>query len=106
MENQCERAPELAGRARLTDADVAELNAQDRRRSEQNNRASISSPEHWNEHLGVRSTQTSLVVDPPDGRVPPLTTQAQGRPIIGRVNHADFSTGKVLNPWARSIARG
>ena len=101
-----ERPPELAGRARLTDAEVAELNAQDRRRSEQNNRASISSPEHWNEHLGVRSTQTSLVVDPPDGRVPPLTTQAQGRPIIGSVNRADFSTWKELSPWDRCITRG
>src|SRR5438046_349931 len=41
-----ERPPELAGRERLTDAEVAELAARDRKRSEQNNPASISGPEH------------------------------------------------------------
>ena len=64
-----ERPPELAGKERLTDAEVAELAERDRKRSEQNNPASISGPEHWYEHLGVRSKRTSLVVDPPDGNV-------------------------------------
>jgi hypothetical protein len=101
-----ERPAALAGRERLTDAEVAELAAQDRKRSEQNNPGSISGPEHWYEHLGVRSKQTSLVVDPPDGKVPPLTAQAQARPIIGTVNRADFSTWEELSPWDRCITRG
>jgi len=101
-----ERPPELAGKERLTDAEVAELAERDRKRSEQNNPASISGPEHWYEHLGVRSKRTSLVVDPPDGKVPPLTAQAQGRPIIGTVNRADFSTWEELSPWDRCITRG
>jgi hypothetical protein len=101
-----ERPPEFAGRERLTDAEVAELAAQDRKRLEQNTRTSLSSPEHWHEHFGVRSKQTSLVVDPPDGKVPPLTPQAQQRPIIGSVNRANFSTWEELSPWDRCITRG
>jgi hypothetical protein len=101
-----ERPAELAGKERLTDAEVAELAAQDRKRAAQNNPTAISGPEHWYEHLGVRSKQTSLVVDPPDGKVPPLTAQAQQRLVIGTVNRTDFSTWEQLSPWDRCITRG
>jgi hypothetical protein len=102
-----ERPRELAGRERLTDAEVAALEADDRKRSQQNNAASISGPEHWYEHYqGVRSQQTSLVVDPPDGSVPPLTSEAQTRPVIGTVNRSEFSTWEDLSPWDRCITRG
>ncbi|MGB6944492.1 MAG: hypothetical protein WBE37_18985 [Bryobacteraceae bacterium] len=34
-------------------------------------------PGHWGEFARRASTQTSQVVDPPDGRIPPLTPEAQ-----------------------------
>src|SRR5438105_1605580 len=36
----------------------------------------IGPPNYWDEH-GKPSRQASLVVDPPDGRIPPLTPEAQ-----------------------------
>src|SRR5262245_34222218 len=101
-----ERPTAFAGREQLTDTEVADLQAQDRSRAEQNNPAAVSGPEHWYEHLGVRSNQTSHVVDPPDGKVPPLTVEAQRRTIIGTVNRTEFSTWEELSPWDRCITRG
>jgi hypothetical protein len=101
-----ERPAELGGRERLTEAEVAALKAQDRQRAEQNNQGAVSGPEHWYEHHGVRSEQTSLVVDPADGQVPPLTSEAQKRLVIGTVNRSDFSTWEELSPWDRCITRG
>ena len=40
-------------------------------------------PEHWFEWGKQPSARTSLIIDPPDGRVPPLTPEAQKRPVIG-----------------------
>ena len=41
-------------------------------------RATGNGPEHWYEFgLSIRTGQTSLVVDPPDGRIPPMTPEAQ-----------------------------
>jgi hypothetical protein len=101
-----ERPPEFAGRERLTDAELAELVARDRKRAADNNPSAVSGPEHWYEHLGVRYNQTSHVMDPPDGKVPPLTPEAQTRPVIGTVNRAEFSTWEDLSPWDRCITRG
>ncbi|HWV94779.1 MAG TPA: hypothetical protein VNZ24_10690, partial [Vicinamibacterales bacterium] len=36
-------------------------------------------PTHWYEFWNAKSTRTSKVIDPPDGRVPPLTPDAQKR---------------------------
>ena len=101
-----ERPSQFAGRDRLTDAEVAELQAQDRRRAQENGPGAVSGPEHWYEHLGLRSNQTSHVVDPPDGKVPALTAAAQKRRVIGTVNRTEFSTWEDLSPWDRCITRG
>jgi hypothetical protein len=101
-----ERPAELSGRERLTEAEVTALQEQDRQRAAQNNQGAVSGPEHWYEHHGVRSEQTSLVVDPADGKVPPLTSEAQKRVVIGTVNRAEFSTWQELSPWDRCITRG
>ncbi len=93
-----ERPAALAGRERLTDEEVATL----RERAERifrNGRSAFTTPEGaffaaFNniETYEAQSTissvgmvdlefinRTSLVVDPPDGRIPPLTPQAQQR---------------------------
>ena len=38
-----------------------------------------SNPVHWFESFGAKNSRAWLVVDPPDGRVPPLVAEAQGR---------------------------
>ena len=41
-------------------------------------------PVHWFEWGKHPSTRTSLIVDPPDGRIPPWTAEAQARVVDGR----------------------
>ncbi len=38
-----------------------------------------SNPVHWFENFGAKNSRAWLVVDPPDGRVPPLVAEAQRR---------------------------
>lgn len=66
-------------------------------------------PEHWYER-GKALNRTSLVIDPPDGRIPPLTPWGQER-ANSRRGQASKGTGDVwgpedLNPWDRCITRG
>jgi hypothetical protein len=58
---------------------------------------------------GKALTRTSLVTDPPDGRVPPLTPEAQKRLVAERAERstrgpADSYTD--LSTWTRCISRG
>src|SRR5215471_6741499 len=39
----------------------------------------VNPPGHWGERARRPCKQTSLVIDPPDGRTPPLTPEAQAR---------------------------
>jgi hypothetical protein len=86
-----ERPSEFAGKPALTDAEAAE---HEKRLLERNNRdRRNSSPEAdvgdaYNEFWWDRGTHlatvggrklTSLIVDPPDGRIPPLTAEGQRR---------------------------
>ena len=76
-----ERPTALAGRDALTDDEVAQL--QDRIAQRQIDRAPREGdPGTYNRFWvppGKVSKQTSLIVDPPDGRIPPLTPQGQKR---------------------------
>ncbi len=90
-----QRPPELAGRAFLSEDEAAALERQineQRLSTEEQSPGSLGGvprPDSdpgiynlgwWWEPNGrrlVRTRRTSLVVDPPDGRIPPLTTQAQ-----------------------------
>jgi hypothetical protein len=38
-----------------------------------------SNPVHWFEHFGAENSRAWLLVDPPGGRVPPMTEEAQAR---------------------------
>ena len=87
-----ERPAEFAGKPFLTDAEAADYEKLVMQRSNRDNR-DRSSPEAdvggaYNEFWWDRGTtvarvggkyRTSLIVDPPDGRVPALTAQAQER---------------------------
>jgi len=78
-----ERPDELAGR-RLEDITEAELrrfrqNRSDQRIEADRNRADLRSPLHWFENHFPENSRAWLVVDPPDGKVPPQTADAQRR---------------------------
>jgi hypothetical protein len=68
-------------------------------------------PTHWYENWGRRSPRTSLVVDPPDGRVPALTPDAQKRQQARRGAGSSFGSGPFNAPedfslYDRCITRG
>jgi hypothetical protein len=78
-----ERPAELAGR-RLQDIAPAELEKLVQQRDEQRieadrNRAELRSPLHWFENHFPSNSRAWLVSDPPDGKVPSLTAEAQQR---------------------------
>ena len=91
-----ERPSALAGKQVLTEQEAAELektnlttNNQDRRdgAGTEADLARAYNDFWWDRGTKVVTTrQTSLVIDPPDGRVPPLTPEGQpGRPVQARV---------------------
>ena len=83
-----ERPPELAGKEFFTPAEAAEYEKQGRERNNADRRDSNAEADlavgynaiWWERGTHIVSTgRTSLVVDPPDGKIPPLTPDAQKR---------------------------
>ena len=75
------RPANLKDKAVLSEEEFAQIEAQARKnaaatRSQFADQVTINPPSYWSEG-GKRTLQTSVVVDPPDGRVPPLTPEAQ-----------------------------
>jgi hypothetical protein len=74
--------------------------------------AGIGGPSHWVER-GVPTRQASLVVDPPNGRLPPLTPDAErrrkeargGRGFTGEWR-GEADSFEDLNIYYRCITRG
>jgi len=69
-------------------------------------------PTHWYEHLEARGSRPWLIVDPPDGSLPPLTPQGQGREAaFAALNAARRGEGRA-DSWVdrslydRCITRG
>ena len=120
-----ERLPELADRSHLTDEEVATLTAR-AERIFQNGRSAFATPESafraalqnvetyiaWSTSSSIGmvdvtfSDRTSLVVDPPDGRIPALTPAARAR--AAAVDDGwEFKTGpEDLNSIHRCITTG
>ena len=99
-----ERPASFGTRAELTDAEFAAAKA----------RALIdvspvtAPPPHWLER-GQASRQASLVVDPPDGRLPPMTDEGRRRAERWRTTSADtyvYAGPEDLTPYDRCISRG
>ena len=129
-----ERQAQYGDRRFLTDAEYAQRRAQadkqlasdnadfDLETADRANAGAVGSatspPPHWLER-GKVSRRTSLVIDPPDGRLPPL---AQQRPGAGRGRGAGgggtfaglgafggtaiFNGPEDLSLWERCISRG
>jgi hypothetical protein len=67
-----------------------------------------SPPPHWLER-GEPSRQASLVVDPPDGQVPPMTPEGQARQKLAKttyIKQTGFTSPDELGPYDRCISRG
>jgi hypothetical protein len=113
-----ERPAELAGKAFFTEEEAAEY---ERRTLERTNRdrrdggAEVDVARAYNDFWWdsgtqvVRTRRTSLIIDPPDGRLPPLTPAAQQR----QAALAEFrkTRGPADNPedrnlWERCMTRG
>ena len=72
------------------------------------NGVSIGPPLYWQDR-GKPNHQASLVVDPPDGRVPPLTPEAQARMAeraAARRGHGPADSVADRSAWERCITRG
>jgi len=70
--------------------------------------SATSPPPHWLER-GKTSRRTSIVIDPPDGRLPPTAQQGRGRgrgAAVGTFGGNQFSGPQDLSLWERCITRG
>lgn len=82
-----ERPRELGTRAVLTEEEMAARlrEAERRARDDKKERRALpedqtgDGPEHWYEQGKTISRRTSLIIDPPDGRLPPLTADGKKR---------------------------
>jgi hypothetical protein len=68
-----------------------------------------TNPVHWFENFGAKNSRAWLLIEPADGRVPPLTPEAQARPIVR--GGSSFGGGPFNSPadfslYDRCITRG
>jgi hypothetical protein len=115
-----QRPESLGTRTTLTDAEFALKEAQAKRQAQADSEstsasdtsAGIGPPSYWVER-GTPTRQTSLIVDPPDGRLPPLTAEEQklrkeardGKGFPGEWR-GEASSYDDLNIYYRCITRG
>jgi hypothetical protein len=69
---------------------------------------SSGAPGHWIE-WGTTQRQASLIVDPPDGRLPALTPAAKARAArqpAGTAGPGPFDSPRDFTMWERCISRG
>jgi len=103
-----QRPPEFANKATLTDAEIAEYEKTrtavlDKDRRDGNAQEDVARAYNdfwWDYGKKVVGHQTSLIVDPPDGKIPPLTADGQKRTDARRV----FQTNNVREEG--SVGRG
>ncbi|HEX6893893.1 MAG TPA: hypothetical protein VF146_01395 [Bryobacteraceae bacterium] len=124
-----ERPKELGGRAFLTDVEVTELKRRaDRLFKHGHNdyaagdnlfNAVLANPEHYKSPTATSTSEdmvdwefdnrTSLIVDPPDGRIPPYTPEGQRRQaaaVAASLGKNLAASSKDLTPSQRCITFG
>jgi hypothetical protein len=113
-----ERRQELGDRAFYTDEEVAQLEGRAARRMEQppdeNTPVGLVHAEYLTDpgRYVDESRRTSLIIDPPNGRVPPLTPEAQARQERARATAAPSRPGGRADSYTdrpmleRCITRG
>lgn len=103
----------LARREPLTSEDAAALEAANRESFDLPPReGSVGNYNAFWRDIGTPLTRTSLIVDPPDGRIPPLSSEGQERIDAARAERSTRGpasspdTYADLSPWTRCISRG
>jgi hypothetical protein len=114
-----QRPEKLGTRATLTDAEFAQKEALAKKQAQADSQSTTTSdsvgigpPSYWVER-GTPSRQTSLIIDPPDGRLPPLTAEEQqlrkeargGKGFPGEWR-GEANSYDDLNIYYRCITRG
>ena len=119
-----ERPAEFGERQTLTEAEFAARQSQAARQLATDNAefdvetadtanagavgSATSPPPHWLER-GQPSRRTSMVIDPPDGRVPPMSAEArtrQQRGVRGSFGNGPFNSHEDFTLYDRCITRG
>ena len=108
-----ERPDSLTGRA-LTDITPSELAALNERRNEERveadkQRWELRSPLHWFENHNPKNSRAWLVVDPPDGKIPPQTAEARARAAArakARQGRGEADSYADRSLYDRCITRG
>jgi len=106
-----ERPPEVADKEFL---DGADLEAALAKRAQTiaavaDGGAVGAGPSHWYENLTARSRRSSLVIDPKNGRLPALTTEARARAAAeeqARAGRGPADSWEDRNLWDRCITVG
>jgi hypothetical protein len=120
-----ERPESFGTRATLTDEEFAARQEARTRQAKadgevyvpQGQRTGIGGPSHWSAgERGNPQRQASLVVDPPNGRIPPMTEAGKKRVDLARSTYYfdfpdavvahPFETFEDLGPYDRCITRG
>jgi hypothetical protein len=109
-----ERPVEFGTRAVLTDREYAERSAALQQQAEDDaepiskgTAPSVNPPSHWLEG-GRPSRQASLIVDPPDGRLPPMTEDGKRRAAAWPSTNptAPYARAQDFNIYDRCLTRG
>ncbi len=108
-----ERPTQFGNREFLTDEEVAQTNVDLARRARDDKAErprregqTGGGPEHWYEGFRLTSHRTSIIVDPPDGRLPALTPEAAQRHDAERQRFQAAASATDLGVWVRCIGRG
>jgi hypothetical protein len=99
-----QRPDEFGNRAQLTDEEFAKRDAQNQQtRTQELNRVGA-----FRNDVGTRTArQTSLVVDPADGKIPPMTSEAQSRgAAVALVRRSAPASWLDRSFYDRCITRG
>jgi hypothetical protein len=114
-----QRPDQFGNRLFLTDEEIAERTKRDAQVRQQsleetvavtspNAPANTGPPSHWGEQGTRTARQTSLIVDPPDGKIPALTPEAQRRAAgrdTGSFGGGPFNGPEDLTNFDRCISR-
>lgn len=106
-----ERPAQFADKAELTPEEVAELEKLEAEEKAQADREEPPPPpgnpgiynRFWTDE-GRQTTQTSQVVDPPNGRLPPLTPEGQAAKKARRITR--YYSWEDLRLWERCLTKG
>jgi hypothetical protein len=108
-----QRPANLGEKLYLTDEELTQREAAIARQAENdkqqfiaaNAQANVNPPGHWGERARRPCRQTSLVINPPDGRTPDLTPEAQAR-VIPRGAGNNAASWEDFSFYIRCISRG